>query len=142
VTHSKDFGSALSAPTYIWYYSPPVPISSRHCVVVVNIGTDLGIEARSGLGVQAHLTADTEFAEHSGAHLDKAQSAAKTQTTNAFGLTFFHCWKNSARRPITGNDAGYVFVLDSASVDKLTVTVNEIPDRDWVLLNQIATSSS
>lgn len=141
VTHI-DANGRQSAPTYIWYYSPPVPVSSRHCVVIVNIGADLGIEARSGLGVQAHLTADTEFAEHSGAHLDKAQSSAKTQTTNAFGLTFFHCWKNSARRPITGSDAGYVFILDSASADKLTVTVTEIPDRDWVLLNQIATSSA
>jgi hypothetical protein len=141
VTHI-DANARQSAPTYIWYYSPPVPVSSRHCVVVVNIGADLGLEARSGLGVQAYLLADTEFAEHSGAHLDKAQSSAKTQTTNAFGLTFFHCWKNSVRRPITGSDAGYAFVLDSASADKLTVTVTEIPDRDWVLLNQIATSSS
>lgn len=141
VTHIDATGR-VSAPTYIWYYSPPVPVSSRHCVVVINIGTDLGVEARSGLGVQASLKADTEFAEHSGAHLDKGQSAVKTQTTNAFGLSFFHCWKNSARRPITGSDAGYSFVLDSASADKLTVTVNVIPDRDWVLLNQIATSSA
>jgi hypothetical protein len=138
VTH-VDGSGRQSAPTYIWYYSPPVPVSSRHCVVVVNIGADLGLEARSGIGVQAHLTTDTEFAEHSGAHLDKAQSSAKTQTTNAFGLTFFHCWKNSARRSITGAGAGYVFVLDSASADKLTVVVNEIPDRDWILINQIAT---
>lgn len=138
VTHI-DENSRQSAPTYIWYYSPPVPVSSRHCVVVVNIGADLGIEARSGLGVQAYLSTDVDFAEHSGAHLDKAQSSAKTQTTNAFGLTFFHCWKNSARRPITGSDAGYVFILDSASTDKLTVSVAEIPDRDWVLINQIAT---
>lgn len=140
ITHINSSG-ILAAPTYLWYYYPPTPASSRHCVVIASIATDLGIEARSGLGVQASLASDKEFADSGGAHLDKGQSTAKTGTTNTFGLAFFHCWKNSARSPITDNDAAYIFVLDSASADKLTVTVDTIPDRDWVLLSQVATSA-
>lgn len=141
ITHINSSGVS-AAPTYLWYYYPPVPASSRHCVVIASIATDLGIEARSGLGVQASLAADTEFADTSGAHLDKGQSSVKTGTTNAFGLAFFHCWKNNARSPVTGSDAAYTFVLDSASADKLTVTVATIPDRDWVLLSQVATAAA
>lgn len=142
ITHTNAAG-LVSAPAYLWYFSPPAPVSSRHCVVITNIGTDLGLEARSGLGVTANLAVDTEFSDIAGIHLDKAQSAAKTQTTNAFGVTFHQCWKSSARSPVGGgNDATYTFVLDSASADKLTVTVGTIPDQDWVLLSQIATGAS
>lgn len=142
ITHTNASG-LVSAPAYLWYYSPPVPASSRHCVVISNIGTDLGIEARSGLGVTANLAADTEFSDIAGIHLDKAQSATKTQTTNAFGVTFHQCWKSSARSSVNGGaDAAYTFVLDSASADKLTVTVDAIPNQDWVLLSQVATGAS
>jgi hypothetical protein len=141
ITHTNAAGD-ISAPTYLWFYSPPTPASSNHCVVITNIATDLGVEARSGLGVTATLATDTEFSTAAGSHLDKAMAATKTATTNAFGLAFHHCWKNSARAPVTGSDAAYTFVLDSASTDKLTVSVSTIPDRDWVLLAQIATSAS
>ncbi len=139
ISHTTIDG-AVSAPTYIWYYSPPVPASSAHCVVVTNIATDLGVESRNGIGVQSYLSADTEFSDAGGQHLDASASAAKTATTNAFGLAFHHCWKNSARSPITGSDASYTFVLDSAGSAPLTVTVVTIPDRDWVLLSQIVSS--
>lgn len=141
ITHINAAG-VQAAPTYLWYYYPPTPASSRHCVVITSIATDLGIEARSGLGVQAYLNTDTEFDDASGAHLDKGQSANKTATTNAFGLAFHHCFRNSRRSPVTGSDAAYTFVLDSASADKLTVTVATIPNRDWVLLSQIATAAA
>ena len=139
VTHMSAAGVA-SAPTYIYYYDPPTPASSAHCVVITHIMTDLGVEAQPGLSVDAYLAADTEFSDSSGGHLDKGHSTAQTATTNAFGLAFHHCWKTSARSPITGVDAAYTLVLDSASADKLTVTVATIPDRDWVLLSQIASS--
>lgn len=139
VTHISAAGVS-AAPTYIWHYSPPTPASREHCVVISSIYTDLGFEARSGLGVQASLAADTEFSDLGGLHLDKGQSAAKTATTNAFGLAFHHCWRSGKRSAISGADAAYTFVLDSASADKLTVTVATIPDRDWVLLSQIASS--
>lgn len=141
ITHTNA-GGLVSAPAYLWYFSPPVPASNRHCVVVVSIATDLGVEMRSGLGVQAYLSLDNEFSDYSGAHLDKGMSAAKTQTTNAFGLAFFHCWKNGARSTITGQDSPYVFVLDSGSADKLTAQVADIPNRDWVLLSQVVTSTA
>lgn len=137
ITHTNSAG-AVSAPVYIWYYAPSAPASSGHCVVITNIATDLGMESRVGIGVQAYLAADTEFSDSGGQHLDAAASAAKTATTNAFGLAFHHCWKNSARSPLTGSDAVYTFVLDSAGSAPLTVTVATVPDRDWVLLSQIA----
>jgi hypothetical protein len=127
-----------SAPVYIWYYSPPVPDSSAHCVVITNVATDLGVEARSSISVQAYLTSDREFSEASGQHLDAATAASKTATTNSFGLAFHHCWKNSARSSLSEGVAPYAFVLDSTGVVPLTVTVETIPDRDWVLLSQIA----
>lgn len=139
VTHISAAGVS-AAPTYIWHYVPPTPASREHCVVISSIFTDLGFEARSGLGVQASLAADTEFSDLGGLHLDKGQSATKTATTNAFGLAFHHCWRSGKRSAISGSDAAYTFVLDSASADKLTVTVDTIPDRDWVLLSQIASS--
>ncbi len=129
ITHTNTAGE-VSAPKYIWYYSPPTPESSDHCVVVVNVNTDLGIEARSSIKVQAYLAADTDFASISGAHLDAGQSADKEQTTNAFGLAFFHCWKNSAR----AEDLAYTFILDATETTSRTETVTTIPDRDWVLL--------
>lgn len=137
ITHRSAAGVA-SAPTYIWYYEPPAPASSQHCVVVSHILTDLGLEVRLSVSVQAYLAADTEFSDSSGAHLDKEQSAAKTALTNAFGLAFHHCWRNSARSPLSGSDAPYTFVLDSEGSAPLTVTAATIPDRDWVLLSQIA----
>lgn len=140
ITHTNAAG-LVSAPAYLWYFSPPVPSSNRHCVVIVSIATDLGVEMRSGLGVQAYLSEDNEFSDYSGAHLDKGMSTAKTQTTNAFGLAFFHCWKNDARGAISGLNAPYIFVLDSGSADKLTVQVSNIPNRDWVLLSQVVTST-
>jgi len=129
ITHTNTAGD-VSAPKYIWFYSPPVPSSSDHCVVVVNVNTDLGIEARAGISVDAYLAADTDFADIPGSHLDAGKSANKRQTTNAFGLAFFHCWKNSAR----AEDLAYTFILDATDSASRTETVATIPDRDWVLL--------
>lgn len=140
VTHI-DAGGRESAPGYIWYYSPPRAESSRHCVVVVSIQTDLGVEPQENVNVQAYLAADTEFDTAYGAHLDAGQSANKTKATNAFGLAFFQCRRSSKRDAVTGPDAAYVFVLDSSDANnRLAVEAATIPDRDWVLLSQIVTA--
>lgn len=140
VTHTDSAGR-VSAPTYIWYYAPPVPSSSSHCVVVSNIAADLSVESRVGVAVQAYLAADTEFSEAGGIHLDAAESASSIVTTNDFGLAFHHCWKNSARFSLSGTDAAYEFVLDQGGTAPLIVRVLTVPDLDWVLLSQIAETS-
>lgn len=136
ITHTSSSGIP-SAPGYICYYDPPQPESSDHCVVVVAVATDLGVEAREGISIQAYLAADTQFDSLKGAHLDAGQSANKTQTTNVFGLAFFQCQKNVRRVGIADAIAAYTFVLDSDGAGKLTTTIATIPNRDWVLLSQI-----
>lgn len=136
VTH-VDPSARESAPTYIWYYSPPAPASSKHCVVIVSVGADLGVEMQATVPVQAYLASDAQFGEIAGQHLDANVVSANTQNTNAFGLAFFHCWRDSARFDSAGGaDAKYTFVLKPGS-NSLTVTASTIPDRDWVLLSQI-----
>jgi hypothetical protein len=142
ITHI-DAASNESAPTYIWYFSPPAPASADHCVVVVNVLTDLGMAAQAGITVTGNLAADTSFGDKQGAHLDAQQSSVRSVQTNAFGLAHFHCWKSSRRTPVTGTDAPYTFVLNSTdAATKLTVTVGTIPDQDWVLLSQVTTAAS
>lgn len=135
ITHIDVDGNE-SAPAYLWYYYPPAPASSEHCVVIVNIGTDLGVEALDGVNVTAQLSNDTAWSTGGAVHLDSGQSAARTATTDAFGLAFFHCWKTS-RQENLGSAASYTFVLNSGSTASLTVTAATIPDRDWVLLRDI-----
>lgn len=136
VTHTDANGNT-SAPTYIWYYSPPVPASSAHCVVVVPVGIDVGVDMQASVTVQAYLTADTQFGQLAGQHLDANAVAANSQTTNAFGLAFFHCWRDSARVDSAGGaDAKYTFVLKPGT-NSLTITASTIPDRDWILLSQL-----
>jgi hypothetical protein len=130
ITHTNTAGE-ISAPVYVWYYSPPTPASSDHCVVIVNIHADLGIEARATINVDAYLAADTDYADTPGAHLDAQTSTNKRVVSNAFGLAFFHCWKSSTRN----KNLAYTFVLDATlSSTSQTETVTTIPDRDWVLL--------
>jgi len=136
ITHTNAAG-LVSAPAYLWYFMPAAPATSKHCVVITNIATDLGFEPRSGVGVQAYLATDRSFGTPGGAHLDAGQSASKTQTTNAFGLTFHQCVRSAAREDLDGGDAAYTFVLDSGQTGSLTVSA-AIPDQDWVLLSQIA----
>jgi len=139
VTHT-DSNANESAPAYIWYYAPPVPASSRHCVVVINIETDLGVEKQAGLYVQGYLDNDAEFAM-AGQHLDAASSTTLLQTTNALGLVFFQCWKSSTRSNVGGTSASYRFVLDSDdAAKKVTIAASTIPDRDWVLLSWVGDS--
>lgn len=136
VTHTDAAGNP-SAATYIWYFSPPAPVSSAHCVVIVVVGADLGIDMQSSVMVQAYLANDTQFGELAGQHLDANTVAANSQTTNAFGLVFFHCWRDSARfDSADGTDAKYTFVLKPGD-NSLTITASTIPDRDWLLLSQI-----
>lgn len=137
VTHADAAGNA-SAPTYIWYYKPPAPASSQHCVVIVPIGADLGIDMESGVTVQAYLTNDMQFADTSGQHLNAQSKIVNSPPTNAFGLAFLQCWKSSARSGIGSTaNSSYTFVL-APGVGELVVTVSSIPDRDWVLLSQVA----
>jgi len=140
VTHTNPAG-LTSPPAYLWYFAPPTA-PSNCCVVVTAINSDLGVEARSGISVEARLAQDVSFALVGGLHLDSGKSAAKIQDTNAFGLAFHACWRSSAREAIGLAAAPYTFVLDSGSTDKLTVSVATIPDLPWVLLSHIATGAS
>jgi hypothetical protein len=142
ITHIDADGNE-SAPLYIWYFHPPAPASRDHCVVVVPLASDLGVEWATNASVQCTLAADNQFSEIAGLHLNQESSTvnANVQTVNAFGLAIFQCWKSSARAGVAGGaDAAYTFVLDSGSANPLTVTAETIPDRDWVLLSQIATA--
>ena len=137
ITHTDPSGN-VSPPAYLWYYSPPVPASSQHCVVIVPVGADLGVLMQADATVTCQLAADDQFALASGPHLDQNEGTANSQTTNVFGLAFFHCWRNSAREGQAGAaDAAYTFTLKPGS-GALTVTVTTIPDLDWVLLSQVA----
>lgn len=138
ITHTAANGD-VSAPTYFWFYYPSVPASRDHCAVIGKIGTDLGVGVRAGVPVTCDLAADNQFADVAGAHLDQAQSGvANSQTTNALGLVEFHCWKSNARSGLGGTaDAAYTFTLDAGTANALTVTVADVPDRDWVLLKDV-----
>ncbi len=95
ITHTTAAGLA-SAPAYAWYYYPPVPESSDHCVVIVGVGKDLGVGVQAGVTVTCALATDDQFADDGGQHLDMSGSgAANSQTTNNLGLAVFHCWKSS-----------------------------------------------
>lgn len=136
ITHTNPLG-LVSPPAHLWHFSPPTS-PANCCTVVTVVNSDLGIEARPGIGVQAFLAEDTDFSLVGGSHLDKGQSLAKTQTTNAFGLAFHSCWRSSTRQAIGGSNTPYKFVLDSGnSSEKLTVNVQTVPDQPWVLLSQI-----
>ena len=141
ITHI-DQNRNESAPLIIWFYNPPKPASSQHCVVIVNIGADLGLAPQAGVSVQAYLASDNQFGLVAGQHLDTNAGTANTTTTNALGLAFFHCWKDAARFGAAGAaDAAYLFVLKPGT-GQLVVTAEAIPDdRDWVLLSQIATAA-
>lgn len=132
ITHINASGQE-AAPAYYWHHFPPGAASSRHCVVIVNVKTDLGVETRAGISVQCYLAADTNFDITGGAHLDARQSSVMTQATNVFGLAFFQCWRSSARSPASN----YTFRLDSGASTVYEVAVASIPDRDWVLLEDL-----
>lgn len=137
VTHI-DAASRESPPTYFWFFYPPAPASRDHCVVIVQVGADLGMEMKSGVMVQAYLGTDDQFALIAGTHLDQKKSAMNVQMTDNLGLAAFQCWKSRARGAI-GSDVPsgpYIFVLGTPP-DALTVRAATIPDRDWVLLKDI-----
>ena len=140
ITHTNPAGLA-SPPLYVWYFAPPTSPSAC-CTVVTLVNSDLGFEPRVGITVEAQLAQDVSFSLIGGLHLDKGQSSARGQSTNAFGLAFHSCWRSSEREAIGLTTAPYTFILDSGSTDKLTVTVNTIPDLPWVLLSQIVTGAS
>ena len=142
ITHIDGSGKE-SGPLYIWYFSPPAPASRDHCVVIVQLASDLGVEWNATGNVLCTLASDNQFSEIAGLHLNQEGSTinANMQTVNAFGLAIFQCWKSSARAGVAGGaDAAYTFVLGFGTANPLTVTAAEIPDRDWVLLSQIATA--
>lgn len=141
ITHIDASGNE-SAPLHIWYFSPPAPASRDHCVVIVLLASDLGVEWPTGGSVRCTLAADNQFSEIAGLHLNQNGTLnANLQDVNPFGVALFQCWKSSARAGVAGGaDAAYTFVLDPGSSSSLTVTASEIPNRDWVLLSQIATA--
>lgn len=140
ITHTAS-GKSTAASLIIWYFEPAAPINSHHCVVIVYIGTDVGGALRPDEWVQCYLENDDEFNAITGEHLDSNEDAANTGTTNALGLAFFQCVRNSQRITSDGTSVGrYVFVLDSGDTQSKTVYANVIPDRDWILLSQIVTA--
>jgi hypothetical protein len=139
ITHTNAAGND-SAPTYLWYFYPPLPESSDHCVVIAALATDLGVAVQSSINITANMADDTQFSDYAGLQLDMSAAAGRTAATNAFGLAFFQCWKSARRGSLAGVDAAYSFVLAGAGGIDLTITAATIPDRDWVLLKDIATS--
>lgn len=139
ITHTNAAGNA-SAPAYLWYFYPPAPASSEHCVVVVVVYADIGLDPQDGISAAAYITADTNFTAKGGLHLDSNQIGGNTAVLDAFGMACMQCWKSSARAAKGGGSASsYTFVLDSGDAsNKLTVVASTIPDRDWVLLKDIA----
>lgn len=136
ITHI-DAASREGPPTYFWYQFPPIPESRDHCVVIVQVGADLGMAVRSGVTVKCSLESDDQFADKAGSQLDQDQVTANTGTTNDLGLAVFHCWKSSARAAKGGGSAAaYRFTLDTGA-GALTVTAATIPDLNWVLLKDI-----
>lgn len=137
ITHTDSSGY-VSAPTYFWFYYPDPPASRDHCVVIVKIGTDLGVGVRAGVTVTCQLATDDQFAVIDGAHLDKGQSgAANSQETDALGLAAFHLVCDDARMGLGGTaDAAYTFTLDTGAHSK-PVTVANVPRRAWVLLKDL-----
>lgn len=136
ITH-VDGADRMSPPTYCWFYYPDVPASRDHCVVMAQVGADLGVDVQAGVSVRCYLATDDQFATIGGSHLDADQLPANTAVTNALGLAQFQCWKSSARGAKGGGAPGaYAFVLNAAN-GPLTVAAGTIPDRDWVLLKDI-----
>ena len=140
ITHTNPDGK-VSPPAYLWHFVP-LSVPANCCAVITVINTDLGFEPRANVFVDASLQYDKSFALISGAHLDKGQSAAKSQETTSIGITQHACWRSSAREAVGLADTPYTFILDSFGLEPLTVTVNTIPDLPWVLLSQIATGAS
>lgn len=133
ITHI-DASSREAPPAYCWYWYPPIPASSKHCVLIVALGYDVGVGVQSGVSVSCQLAADDQFAQIGGTHLDQNRSTDNTQVTNALGLAFFQCWRSSARAA-KGNGAptAYTLVL-STTTGPLTVSVPTVPDRNWLVV--------
>ena len=129
-----DVAGNESAPAMFWYFVPPAPDTSDHCVIIVLLGSDVGNSVQVGENITCQLSTDNQFSKVTGAHLDQSEGTANTQTTNAFGLAFFQCWKNSGRYGDT--DSVYTFVLKPGT-SPFTTTVSTVPDRDWVMLDQV-----
>lgn len=141
ITHIDPTGN-ISPPAYIWYYSPPIPVSSSHCVVIINTAADLGIEPRAGIDIRCNLATDNQFHHAGGQHLDQNVIPANLQATNLLGLAFFQCWTNAARLGESGaTDAAYTFILDASgpTAQRHTVDAPIIPRQAWVLLKDIVT---
>jgi len=139
IFHQNEEGFS-SAPTYLWYYSPPPPASSDHCVLIVQLLGDLGLEFQVGQPVAVELVKDTDFTSETGAHLDAASSSGRTVLTNPFGLAFFQLWRSSSRSPLLASASGYRVILNPGSSQPLSVLLSEIPDQDFVFLSQVASS--
>lgn len=131
VTHI-DATDRESPPAYAWWYYPDAPNSGEHCVIVVSIGPDLGLDPQVSVTISCQLATDDQYSRLTGQHLDQATGA--DQVTNALGLAQFQCWKSAARYGKGGGAASaYSFTLNTTS-GPLTVTVAEVPERDWVRL--------
>lgn len=138
-----------SAPAYLWYWIPPRPVTSNHCVVIVAIDRDIWapwattVDRRVGVTVQAYLTTDVQFEKSTGAHLDANTDSDPSAYynaayTNALGLACFQLPRSSALLTAAGQSAStWTFVLGAENAASRTFTVTTIPDRDWILLSQL-----
>jgi len=137
ITRTNDNGE-VSPPLVKWFYTPPVPESTMHCVLIVAAHADLGISPQSGIQVKCYLTSDDQFSEMGAGHLDKDNVLANTQTTNDLGLAFFQCWKDAYRFSVSGSEVAYEVTIDSDdTTNRAFIGVDHIPDKDWVLLKHL-----
>lgn len=137
ITH-QDANNNVSAPAYFWFYDPPTPASSDHCVVIINVATDLGVEPQNNIKTQAYLGANTQFGKGAGQHLEAQASTNVQQLTNMLGLAFFHCWHDARRKGSTGAvSTTYTFMLN-VDGGNLAIASQSIPNRPWTLLKDIA----
>lgn len=137
ITHTDADGN-LAAPGYFWFYYPDLPESGDHCVLIVQIGADIGVAPRSGVAVRCYLAADDEFAVLRGLHLDQNQVSANEATTNDLGIALFQLWRSAVRSDLTGAAGAYTVRLDTDASAPLDLTIATVPDRDWVLLQDVA----
>jgi hypothetical protein len=101
------------------------------CVVIFSVGEDFGINPQQNVSIHGELATDDQYSVATGQHLDQA-AGENTQATNPLGLAHFQCRRTNARRAKGGGPASsYKFTLNT-SRGSLAVTIDDVPDKDWV----------
>lgn len=132
VTHI-DPTDKESSPAEIWYYYPNIPVTSRHCRLLVVLGYDVGGGMQSNVEVHCKLASDDQFLR-TGPHLDQDVSPLNTVRTNSLGLAGFDVVKNPDRwAKGRGEATGYVLTLNRSQGPQ-TIQVPDTGDRDYLVV--------